>query len=104
MPASGFDSITCVCHRDEVSECPSVPPLIEKRRARTCTLFAHAASASDVRKAKRRLRAALRVLRAAESAAVRAGKNKKITASCAAGLEAALGDAVSRARDLLGSL
>jgi len=104
LAALGFDSVTCVCQRGLVSECQSVPPLIERRRARSCTLFDHAASASSVRKAKRQLRAALRALRAAESATMRAGKNKKITARCVAALETALGDAASRARDLLGSL
>ena len=103
-PAAGFDSVTCVCQREEVVECPSVPALIEKRRARSCTLFDQGARASDVKKAKRRLRAALRALRVAENATVRAAKNKKITANCAVALEAAVGDAGSRARELLGSL
>jgi len=104
LAALGFDSVTCVCERGPLPECQSVPPLIERRQARSCKLFAHAAGASDEVKAKKRLRAALRALRAAENATARAGKKGKITGGCAAALEAALGDAANRTRELLGSL
>ncbi len=104
LDALGFDSVTCVCQRQPVAECPSVPALITRRQTRSCKLFDHAASASNDRKAKARLRAGVRALRAAETATLKASRKGKITEGCAAALAAQLHDAEIRARNLLTSL
>jgi len=104
LDALGFDSVTCVCQRQPLAECPSVPALITRRQNRSCKLFDHAASASSDRKAKARLRAGLRALHAAEMATLKASRKGKITGSCAAALGTQLRDAETRARNLLTSL
>jgi len=105
-PAVGFASVTCTCQRAGTTVCTGqvVPASVGRRQGQACSLFDRAAGTTDHRQELRRLRKAIKDLKAAIKAASRAGKGGKISTDCASALKGELRDAKDRAERLLTTL
>lgn len=92
-PATGFDSVACVCRRTDPPSCTAttVPRSVTAKRNRACA-FIERATAKATR-ARKLLGRASKLLAAARH---RLGKAKKVDASCQNDLGSILADGVTR--------
>ena len=94
-PVGGGASVTCTCRRAWPAQCSSVPPAVERRKAKVCEVVAGGGSS-------KRLRASIRKLAAATRVVARSRRKGRLSAPCADGLAADLQDAHDRAARLFG--
>jgi hypothetical protein len=92
IPATGAASVTCTCRRSLPATCASVPPAVERRKARVC----------DVVASSKRLRASMRKLTAAMRVVARSRRKGQLSAPCADAIAADLRDVRDRGARLLG--
>ena len=96
-PAERAASVTCTCRRPHPAVCAGalLPPAVDRRRERACSLVADGASSP------KRLRAAMKQLKGAMKVVTRGRKKGSVSRECAGALATELRDARDRAARLL---
>ena len=96
-PAERAASVTCTCRRPHPAVCAGalLPPAVDRRRERACSLVADGASSP------KRLRAAMKQLKGAMKVVTRGRKKGSVSRECAGALATELRDARDRVARLL---